>query len=127
MRVDLPAPFGPSRPRISPLDTANDKRETARRRPKWRETAVSSTRAKSTLTRRGLRGLQARGWCRRCRARRKPVRGPAAAAPAAQCSAPRLLDADDDRFPDDELLKELLATGDQALSLGAARGLVGRA
>src|SRR4051794_12439522 len=48
--VDLPAPFGPSRPRISPALSDRDTRETALRRPKCRERSVMSMRSKSKLT-----------------------------------------------------------------------------
>jgi len=39
--VDLPAPFGPSRPTMSPALNVSDTRDSARRRPKCRETSVS--------------------------------------------------------------------------------------
>src|SRR5262245_36299955 len=48
MSVDLPAPFGPSNPRISPQRAVRETRDSARRRPKWRETSDASTRSKST-------------------------------------------------------------------------------
>src|SRR5688572_27311541 len=47
--VDLPAPLGPRRPRISPRRTSKEIRERARRRPKWRETSATATRSKSVL------------------------------------------------------------------------------
>src|SRR4051794_5773271 len=49
IRVDLPAPFGPSSPTISPLPTAKLTCDTARRRPKCRLTSTSETWSKSTI------------------------------------------------------------------------------
>ena len=48
--VDLPAPFGPSRPRMSPDLSDRDTRDTALRRPKCRERSVMSMRSKSKVT-----------------------------------------------------------------------------
>src|SRR5216117_2794934 len=46
-RVDLPAPFGPSRATISPALNRNDTLLRTRRRPKWRETSVNVSERKS--------------------------------------------------------------------------------
>ena len=50
-RVDLPAPFGPSSPRIAPARAVKLTRETARRRPKWRDTSSTATWSKSVTPR----------------------------------------------------------------------------
>ena len=50
--VDLPAPFGPSRPTISPLRQSSDTRVNARRRPKFRLSSRMERSRKSALTRR---------------------------------------------------------------------------
>src|SRR6266446_9299653 len=47
MSVDFPAPLGPRRPTISPARASNDRWDTARRRPKCRETSTSRTLSKS--------------------------------------------------------------------------------
>src|SRR5258705_3794931 len=52
--VDLPAPFGPSSPRIMPRPTRKETRESARRRPKWRDTFSAVTWSKSMVN--GLGG-----------------------------------------------------------------------
>src|SRR3954468_12445250 len=49
MRVDLPAPFGPSRPMMSPARASSDTCETARRLPKCRDTSTSRTASKLTI------------------------------------------------------------------------------
>src|SRR5258705_11423214 len=52
--VDLPAPFGPSSPRIMPRPARKETRESARRRPKWRATFSAVTWSKSMVN--GLGG-----------------------------------------------------------------------
>src|SRR6185503_13367740 len=51
INVDLPAPFGPRRPTMSPAASVIETCDRARRRPKWRETSVSWTESKSTVAR----------------------------------------------------------------------------
>ena len=50
--VDFPAPFGPSRPTISPARQSSDTRDSARRRPKFRLSSRMERSRKSALTRR---------------------------------------------------------------------------
>ena len=45
--VDFPAPFGPSNPTMSPARALNETCDTARRRPKCRETSSAVTDSKS--------------------------------------------------------------------------------
>jgi len=48
--VDLPAPFGPSRPKISPCSTSNDTSSSARVSPSflpWRKAAVPARKTKA--------------------------------------------------------------------------------
>ncbi len=66
--VDLPAPFGPSRPTISPLRQSSDTRVNARRRPKFRLSSRMERSRKSALTRRRSGPPRRRDRGRRARA-----------------------------------------------------------
>ncbi len=85
--VDLPAPFGPSSPTMSPGCAVKETLASARRRPKWRETSRSWTESKSTLTltRRRRRGRQGQDRRRRSRARCRSAR---ARSPAPRAAPP---------------------------------------
>ncbi len=64
--VDLPEPFGPSKPTIWPARQSIDTRARARRRPKWRETPCTLTTSKSTSeSRKGRRHRSGAAFRRR--------------------------------------------------------------
>ena len=63
--VDFPAPFGPSKPTISPASHRNDTRLSAQRRPKLRETSAKLSEVKAELRRRMHDPIPAMGeWLR---------------------------------------------------------------
>ena len=122
IRVDLPAPFGPSRPTISPRRADSETCETARRRPKCRETSTSDTWSKSAITRRGRGGRRAPAPNRRCRAHRRCVRArPAATRAGTSYRASAILPRRRSFSQPHQIGEQLLAPRDETFALGRAR------
>src|SRR5262249_50544763 len=115
--VDLPAPFGPSKPMMSPLLAVSVTSPSARRRPKCRDTSVRLTESKSRPESGSGIGVVVE------RAVHMLERGDelfaAMAVPGRIDAAAAVV-----TFELDQLAQQLLAAGRQPLAIGhAARGI----